>query len=98
VREIPVPADLITVCSGEFSIALPVAFGRPQRCGAVQDKRLEVGEGARTSSAPVWFSTYTKNLQGRIDQEIQRIIADRPRQVERAKFTVIVVRHNIRLA
>ena len=31
---------------------------------------------ARKNNAPVWVSTYTKNLQRQIDQETQRIIAD----------------------
>src|SRR4029078_6042878 len=31
---------------------------------------------ARKNSAPVWISTYTKNLQRQIDQETQRIVAD----------------------
>jgi ATP-dependent DNA helicase DinG len=31
---------------------------------------------ARKNAAPVWVSTYTKNLQRQIDQETQRIIAD----------------------
>lgn len=31
---------------------------------------------ARKNSAPVWVSTYTKNLQRQIDQETHRIIAD----------------------
>lgn len=31
---------------------------------------------ARKNNAPVWVSTYTKNLQRQIDQETQRIVAD----------------------
>jgi ATP-dependent DNA helicase DinG len=31
---------------------------------------------ARKNGAPVWISTYTKNLQRQIDQETQRIVAD----------------------
>src|SRR3546814_10912961 len=39
---------------------------------------------AERNEAPVWLSTYTRNLQHQIDQELERLFPDPARQAQKA--------------